>query len=128
MKYYSTRFEDYIREVEKKNLHPNTSKSLTLLKPFSDTIIYGPPGIGKYSQALNYIKQFSPTHLKFERKMNFIFNNKKEHFFKISDVHIEIDFSLLGCNAKVLFNELYYQILDIFSTKTEKENGLGLKE
>lgn len=120
MKYYSTRFEDYIREVEKKNLHPNTSKTLTLLKPFSDTIIYGPSGIGKYSQALNYIKQFSPTHLKFERKMNFIFNNKKEHFFKISDVHIEIDFSLLGCNAKVLFNELYYQILDIFSTKVEK--------
>jgi hypothetical protein len=120
MKYYSTRFEDYVIEVEKYNLHPDITKKLLNLKPFSDIIIYGPPGTGKYSQVLNYIKNFSPTQLKFERKMNFNFNNKKQHFFKISDIHIEIDFSLLGCNAKVLFNELYYQILDIFSTKIEK--------
>ena len=127
MKYYSTRFEDYISELEKKNLHTDITKKLVSLKPFSDIIIYGPSGIGKYSQVLNYIKNFSPTQLKFERKMNFSYNNKKQHFFKISDIHIEIDFSLLGCNAKVLFNELYYQILDIFSTKTEKKGIIVCK-
>ena len=78
MKYYSTRFEDYISELEKNNLHNDITKKLLLLKPFSDIIIYGPSGIGKYSQVLNYIKNFSPTQLKFERKMNFSYNNKKQ--------------------------------------------------
>jgi hypothetical protein len=120
MKYYETKFEDYIVSVNKFNLHSKISNQLYNLPDFSNIIIYGPSGIGKYTQALNYIKKFSPSELKFERKMNFVFNNKKEHFFKISDVHIEIDFSILGCNAKVLFNDLYYQVLDIFSTKQNK--------
>ena len=120
MKYYETKFEEYISALNKYNLHPKISNKLNNLPDFSNIIIYGPPGIGKYTQALNYIKKYSPSDLKYERKMNFVFNNKKEHFFKISDIHIEIDFSILGCNAKVLFNDLYYQVLDIFSAKQNK--------
>jgi len=120
MKYYETKFEDYILGLNNYNLHPKITKELYKLPANSNIIIYGAPGIGKYTQALNYIKKYSPSELKYERKMNFLFNNKKENFFKISDVHIEIDFSILGCNAKVLFNDLYYQVLDIFSTKQNK--------
>ena len=45
--------------------------------------------------------------------------NKKEHVFKISDIHFEIDMELLGCNAKILWNVIYYNILDIISTKAD---------
>ena len=120
MKYYSSKFEDYILNVERYNLQKNTTKLLDKIPDFENIIVYGPSGVGKYSQALNYIKRMSPSNLKFERKMNFVFNNKKEHYFKLSDIHFEIDFSILGCNAKVLFNDLYYQILDIFSGKKNK--------
>lgn len=36
---------------------------------------------------------------------------------KISDCHFEIDMSLLGCNSKHLWNEIYNQILDIVSAR-----------
>lgn len=127
MKYYETKFEEYITTINTYNLHPKISKELYNLPDFSNVILYGPPGVGKYSQALNYIKKMSPSQLKYERKMNFIFNKNKEYFFKISDVHFEIDFSLLGCNAKVLFNDLYYHILDIFSAKQNKSGVILCK-
>ena len=122
MKYLSTKFEDYINECQRYNLHPNIEK---ILKKDNNQniILYGAPGIGKYTQALHYIKNYSPTQLKYERKLNYNFNNKKNYVFKISDIHIEIDMSLLGCNSKVLFNDLYHQILDIFSTR---ENKFGI--
>ena len=43
--------------------------------------------------------------------------NKQTFNFKLSDVHIEIDMSLLGCNAKILWNEIYNKIIDIAFTK-----------
>lgn len=120
MKYLSTRFEDYIIECKKKNMHKEleqlTEYFTDNLKDQSNLIFYGPSGVGKYTQALNYIKRFSPTNLRFERKLNFT-HNKKQYKFKVSDVHFEIDMQLLGCNAKVLFNEIYYHILDILSTR-----------
>ena len=49
-----------------------------------------------------------------------MFQNKKEYVFKVSDVHFEIDMELLGCNSKVLFNSLFYHIVEIISMKTSK--------
>ena len=31
----------------------------------------------------------------------------------VSDIHVEIDFSLLGCNSKVLWNDIYNQLINI---------------
>ena len=104
------------------NLHSDLKKHL-VNKEYKNIILCGASGVGKYTQALDYIKNYSNTGLKYERKMNYNLNNKKSFMFKISDVHIEIDMSLLGCNAKVVFNDLYYQILDIFSTR---ENKFGI--
>ena len=120
LKYWSTKFEDYINECNKFNLHNNMvpffeNLSDNLLQQ-NHMIFYGPSGTGKYTQVLQYIKKFSPTNLRFERKINIV-SNKKEYIFKISDIHFEIDMSLLGCHAKVLFNDIYYNILDILAAR-----------
>ena len=87
-------------------------------------ILYGPAGIGKYTQALMIIKNFSPSQLKYEKKMVLTYN-KLTYYFKISDIHYEIDMSLLGCNAKLLWHEIYNQIVDIISSRNKK-NGIIL--
>jgi len=121
MKFLDTNFIDYIHNSSLCNLHPEL---LSSLKSFtkdniydSNIILYGPSGVGKYTQALNIIKKFSPTGLKYERKINFQFNKKLEYIFKISDIHFEIDMELLGCNAKILWNDIYNRILDIISAR-----------
>ena len=128
MKYFSSKFEEYINNCKKHNMHKNmeslyNSMSNDLSKQ-NNLIFYGPSGIGKYTQVLQYIKKYSPTELRFERKINFTSSNKKiEYEFKVSDIHFEIDMALLGCHAKLLFNDIYYHILDILSARP---NGSGI--
>ena len=62
---------------------------------------------------------------KYERKININLQKKKQYAFKISDIHFEIDMELLGCNAKVLWNEIYKAILDILSTR-QSHSGIIL--
>lgn len=123
MKFYETSYEDYINNVTACNLHP---KLLTIYNKFPENInklknliIYGPPGTGKYSQCLCIIKKYSASSLKYEKKANVLYN-KEPFFFKISDIHYEIDMSLLGCNPKQLWHELYMLIIDIITTKQNK--------
>jgi len=84
-----------------------------------NTIFYGPSGIGKYTQVLKKIKTYSHSELKYEKKMTVTYN-KQTYIFKISDIHYEIDMTLLGCNAKILWHEIYHQIIDILSAKQVK--------
>jgi hypothetical protein len=127
MKYQSSKFEDYIQKCNKFNIHKEITPLLenvsNNIKETNNIILYGPSGTGKYTQALNHIKKFSPTSLRFERKMNFRFDNKSDFIFKLSDIHFEIDMSLLGCKAKLVFNDLYYHILDVLSSRP---NGSGV--
>jgi hypothetical protein len=53
--------------------------------------------------------------------------NKSYYFIKISDVHYEIDMSLLGCNSKLLWHEIYQQIVDIISAKPDKSGIIVCK-
>mgnify|MGYP006170057783 CR=1 FL=1 len=119
MKYLSSRFEEYLAENENCDLHENMNAVFENIKENTKNhlIFYGPPGVGKYTQMLKYIHKYSPSTLKYERKINFNISVKKDYSFKISDIHFEIDMELLGCNAKVLFNEVYNRVLDIFSTR-----------
>ena len=129
MKFLDTHFEEYVRSVDIHNLHPYLSKQFDKfpknINELRHLIFYGPPGVGKYSQALHSIRRYSPTELKYERKMNIRHNRDKQRPYniKISDIHFEVDMSLLGCNAKVLWNYIYYQILDILSTR---QNHTGI--
>jgi hypothetical protein len=123
MKFFETHFEDYINEVCKINLHPKLEKCYSqfpnTLEKLGNLIYYGPSGVGKYSQMLYSIKKYSPTDLKYEKKISLTYD-KKQYFFKISDIHYEIDMSLLGCTSRLLWHDIYQQIVDILSTKNNK--------
>jgi hypothetical protein len=123
MKFYDTHFEDYIETNNELDLHPKITalhkKFPSSIYDFRNLIFYGPKGVGKYTQMLTAIKQYSPSQLKYEKKI-IVTYNKTVYFFKISDIHFEIDMSLLGCQSKMLWNEVYSQILDIISAKNDK--------
>jgi len=126
MKFFETHFEEYIQSCEKNNLHPKLDlvfkKFPNKMQYLKNIIFYGPSGVGKYSQMLRFIKKYSNTELKYEKKISIMFN-KQPIFLKISDIHYEIDLSLLGCNSKLLWHDIYQQIIDIISAKKEK-NGI----
>ena len=124
MKLTETHFIDYLN---KKKIHTEAIISDPNLNNLNNLIIYGAPGIGKYSYALNIIKEFSLSELKYEKKINITNNisnnnknNKNNFFFKLSDIHYEVDMSLIGCNSKQLWNDIYLQIVDIISAKQNK--------
>lgn len=123
MKNNEMHYEEYLHASEKENLHPKLDK---ILKKFpqklcdlKNVIFYGPSGVGKYTQMLKFIKKYSPTELKYEKKLCVTFN-KEPYYFKISDVHYEIDMSLIGCNSKIFWHDIYSQIIDVVSTKSDK--------
>jgi len=123
MKFYETHFEEYIQSAQKENLHPKLNKIFNKfpekVHDFKNLILYGPPGVGKYTQMLKSIKKYSSTDLKYDKKISVTFN-KQPYYFKISDIHYEIDMSLLGCNSKLIWHEIYQQLVDIISAKTDK--------
>ena len=123
MKYYETHYDDYINSVEKYNIHPEL---VNLFEKFpkknnelNNCIFYGPTGSGKYSQVLKLIKKYSPSELKYDKKIT-LQNDKQTYIYRISDVHYEIDMSLLGCNSKIIWHEAFLQIIDIISVKQDK--------
>ena len=104
------RFDEYLHAVQQCNYHPKLSK---LKMPVLENLIfYGPAGVGKYSQMLHFIKQYSPSQLKYEKKMSITYD-KKSYLFKMSDIHVEVDMSLLGCISKLLWHELYQHISEL---------------
>lgn len=130
MKFLETHYEDYIHSKQQCNLHSNLDKIIANLPPsitqLKNMIFYGASGIGKYSQMLYTIKKYSASELKYEKKICITYN-KQQYFFKISDIHYEIDMSLLGCNSKLLWHEIYLQIIDIISSKQEKSGIIVCK-
>jgi hypothetical protein len=130
MKFYETHFDEYVNENKRENLHPKLDKIYQKfpenINDLKNLIFFGPPGIGKYTQALKCIKKYSPSELKYEKKITITFN-KQPYFFKISDIHFEIDMSILGCNSKLLWHEIYQQIFDIISTRSEKSGIIVCK-
>jgi hypothetical protein len=131
MKFQETHFEEYINSVNKINIHPKLEKLYShfpnSINRLGNLIFYGPSGVGKYSQMLYSIKKYSHSDLKYEKKLSILFN-KDVYFFKISDIHYEIDMSLLGCNSKLLWHDIYQQIVDIISAKSEKSGIIVIKE
>jgi hypothetical protein len=90
------------------------------LENLPNLIIYGPPASGKYSESLKIIEKYSLSHLKYEKKLIVNFH-KNIHIIKISDIHYEINLENLTCNSKLLFNEIYSNILDSIETSINKQ-------
>ena len=82
------------------------------LEDLPNIIIYGSSGTGKYTESLNIIRKYSNSGLKYSKRI-LISNSKTEIYIKISDIHFEIDMELLGCNAKLIWNDIFYNIIDI---------------
>jgi hypothetical protein len=127
MKFHETHFEEYVNTI---NMHPKLEKTLShfpeKVQQFKNVIFYGPSGVGKYTQMLKAIKKYSHSDLKYEKKISVTYN-KQQYFFKISDIHYEVDMSLLGCSSKLLWHEIYQQIVDIVGGKTEKSGIIVCK-
>jgi len=128
MKFHETHFEEYVNV--KDNLHPKIEKIFNKFPKkiidLKNLIFYGPSGVGKYTQVLKLIKNYSPSDLKYEKKISITYN-KQQFFLKISDIHYEVDMSLLGCNSKLLWHDIFSQIVDIISAKNEKSGIIVCK-
>lgn len=122
MKFNNSHFEDYIINYNN-SLHYKYKKIYnelpTDIYDLNNIIFYGAKGIGKYTQALYVINKYSSSNLKYEKKINIVYN-KKNYYLKISDIHFEIDISLLGCNNKILWEQIFNNIIDIIITKKNK--------
>lgn len=123
MKFYESHYEEYLTSLHKYNLHPELSEAIDSMSidptKMGNIILCGPPGIGKYTQALSIIRKYSFTDLKYDKKIT-IQTEKQDYTYHISDIHYEIDMSLLGCNSKLIWRELFSQIIDIISVKNGK--------
>lgn len=123
MRYYETHYEDYLKSNKQFDIHPELA-SLLLQMPSSidklgNFVFYGPPGSGKYTQFLRFVESYSPSRLKYDKKIQ-AQTEKHTYTYRISDIHYEIDLSLLGCESKRMWNECFFQIVDIVSMKPDK--------
>ena len=123
-------FDRKIENMNKNNLHKkyiNYYNNLpSKLCNLSNIILYGPDGIGKYTQALKIIEKYSESQLKYEKNI-IINNNDSDCIIKISDIHYEIDMNILSCNSKILWGIYYSKIVDSILVKPEKSGIILIK-
>ena len=116
-------FHEYCEEKLRFNIHQDITNILNTGNKADrltkHMLYYGAKGIGKYSQALLNIQGFSPTKLKYERKL-IVSYDKTDYLVMMSDIHFEIDMELLGCNSKSLFLAMIRHIEDIVETRSER--------
>jgi hypothetical protein len=82
-------------------------------------IIFGPENSNKTTTALNIIREYSPSKLKYKRKIEIEINGEN-YYFNISDIHLEIDFDLLGTNETAIWVEFINHVFCIIETSAKK--------
>ena len=87
---------------------------------FINYIFYGPPCSYKYKNALKLLQHFSPSNLKYEKKLH-INLTKSEFYIKISDIHYEIDVENFIYNSKSVWNEIYNIIYNSIASSPIKK-------
>ena len=71
---------------------------------------------------LHLVKSYSPSQLKHEKKL--LINTSSPFYIKISDIHYEVDMELLGCNSKLLWDDIYNHIVEIIQNKYTEKHGI----
>jgi hypothetical protein len=79
-------------------------------------ILFGGENSNKTTHALNLIRPYSPSGLKYKRKIE-IDVNGENYYFIVSDIHFEIDFELLGTNESSIWSEFINHIYFIIESK-----------
>ena len=90
-----------------------------------NTIIFGGENSNKTAAALNIIRGYSPSNLKYKRKIELEVNGEN-YYFNISDVHFEIDFDLLGTNETAIWSEFMNHVFSIIETSSSKHEHIIL--
>ena len=108
MKFHDGDLYDYIVRFNKSN-----SKCVIPYKTLKNIIITGPEASGKYSNVLYYLSRFSPSKLKYDKKITITIPKTDTYYIRISDIHYEVDMEQLGCNAKQIWHEIYTHIVSI---------------
>jgi len=66
MKFLDTHFDEYIQSSNSISLHPSFKKTIGYLPnhiaDLNNIILYGPSGVGKYTQMLQIIKNIVPVN------------------------------------------------------------------
>ena len=77
MNFHETHFEHYLNAANENTLHPSLALAYKKFPPkianLKNLIFYGPKGVGKYTQMLMAIKKYSPSELKYEKKLSVTF-------------------------------------------------------
>jgi hypothetical protein len=108
MKYKENVFDDYISNV---SIHSKKTIDYLQKNINNNLIVYGPPGTGKYTLVLNALSKISESKLKYSKKI-YVNYEKIQIVLNLSDVHYELDMSTLVYNSKILWHEIYQQIVD----------------
>jgi hypothetical protein len=87
---------------------------------FSNYIFYGPSCSYKYKNVLKLLQYFSPSNLKYEKKLH-INLVKTDFYIKISDIHYEIDVENFIYNSKSSWNDIYNIIYNSIASSTNKK-------
>jgi len=114
-----TKFNEYLSF--EKSLHPKIMElPFPTIDNFENLILYGPPGIGKYTLMLSIIKRYST--LKCDSRLHI--ETIIPFYIRISDIHYEVDMDFLGCNSKHIWNDIHSHILDVIQNKHEDKRGI----
>jgi replication-associated recombination protein RarA len=116
------KFEEYISKTSFLHEMPKIPK---FIENFEHMILYGPAGSGKYTQMLRIVSAYSKSKLKYERRVTVPLSlQQQSHVIKISDIHYEVNMELLGCNAKVIWHDIFTHIMEMIQNKFPHKTGI----
>ena len=116
--------KDLLTIINETNETNETNK--TKFDKFTNYIFYGPTCSYKYKNALKLLQYFSPSGLKYEKKL-YINISKTEFYIKISDIHYEIDIENFIYNSKNLWNDIYNIIYNSVASSDLKKGYIVLR-
>lgn len=121
------KFIHYTTALEAYPLHPTLVRHIDklpeTLSELSHCMFYGPSGVGKYSLALHLTNRYSASNLKYEKQLTVSLSDGKAAVLKLSDVHLEVDMSMLGTNSKTLWHMIYCQMKDIVRARRSQQGS-----